>query len=242
MVGIILAAGDGNRLKNSSSEKICKPLLLINGKRLIEYALDNLLQINIDKAYIVVGKEGRFIKEAIGSNYKGLNVSYVTQKEQKGLINALMQALLVIESNEDVVLQLADEIFIKFQKETVVSHLAMSYADFFCGVTYENNPQKIKNNFSVETDDKFALISCTEKPHHINNNIKGTGFCIFRNSALNVLRNIYNENTNTPNDLCDYMSALIANKKRGFVFFVADKEFNINTYYDFEDIIGFLDL
>ncbi len=242
MVGIILAAGDGTRLKDSSSEDFCKPLLKINGKRLIEYALDNLLRLEIDEAYIVVGKEGEMIKGAIGYEYKGLEVSYVTQKEQKGLINALIQALCIIESNEDVVLQLADEIFINLQIETVKSLFAISGADFFCGVTYEENPQKIKNNFSVETDEKFTLISCTEKPCHIKNNIKGTGFCIFRNSALNILRNTYNEITNTPNDLCDYMNALIAKGKKGSVFFVADKEFNINTSFDLEEINSFWNL
>ncbi len=242
MVGIILAAGDGNRLKNSSSENFCKPLLIINGKRLIEYALDNLLQLNIDKAYIVVGKEAELIKNTIGYEYNGLKVDYVTQKEQKGLINALSQALRVVDGDEDVVLQLADEVFINFKKETVISHLKTSDADFFCGVTREEDPQKIKNNFSVETDDNLALTGCTEKPCYVKNNIKGTGFCIFCSSALNVLRDIYDEDANTPNDLCDYMNALIANKRDGYVLFIADREFNINTSFDLDEINNYLSL
>ena len=40
MVGVVLAAGDGKRLKSSTDENRCKPLTEVNGKTLIEYALD----------------------------------------------------------------------------------------------------------------------------------------------------------------------------------------------------------
>ena len=59
MIGVILAAGDGKRLKKSSSEDSCKPLIKIKGKRLIEYSLDNLIELDVEKAFIVVGKDDR---------------------------------------------------------------------------------------------------------------------------------------------------------------------------------------
>ena len=36
MIGIILAAGDGKRLKTSGKEDYCKPLIKVNGKRISE--------------------------------------------------------------------------------------------------------------------------------------------------------------------------------------------------------------
>lgn len=240
MIGIILAAGDGTRLKNSTGENHCKALQKINGTKLIEFALGNLADLDIKKVYIVVGKEGELVKGAIGYNYKGLDVSYVHQKEQKGLVNALIEALRNLEYNNDVILQLADEIFINLKIDTIKSFFPASDTAFYCGVTYEDNSQKIKSNFSVETDENNALVSCIEKPKHVKNNIKGTGFCIFRTSALDILREIYNENTNTPNDLCDYMNTLIQKGKAGSVFVVADKEFNINTSDDLKEIISYL--
>ena len=105
MVGIILAAGDGTRLKNSTGEDCCKALKKINNMHLIEFALNNLVELNIDRVCVVVGKQGALIKEAIGYTYKGMQISYVCQKEQKGLINAFMHGIGSLEENEDVILQ-----------------------------------------------------------------------------------------------------------------------------------------
>ena len=91
MIGVILAAGDGTRLEMSTGQKICKPLRKINNKHLLEYSLDNLIELGATKAYIVVGKQGSLIKDAFGDEYKGLNLCYVYQKEQKGLMNAFLK-------------------------------------------------------------------------------------------------------------------------------------------------------
>ena len=61
MIGIILAAGNGSRLKHSTRENLCKPLLEINQKPLIWYSLENCLLLGIDRVCVVVGKEGEAI-------------------------------------------------------------------------------------------------------------------------------------------------------------------------------------
>ena len=71
MIGVILAAGDGTRLAKSTGQNICKPLRKINNKYLLEYSLDNLIEVGATKAYIVVGKQGNLIKDAFGNEYKG---------------------------------------------------------------------------------------------------------------------------------------------------------------------------
>ena len=72
MIGVILAAGDGTRLKKSTGQDICKSLRTIKDKHLIEFALNNLVDLGITEVYIVVGKQGDLIKNAIGdkSGYK----------------------------------------------------------------------------------------------------------------------------------------------------------------------------
>lgn len=241
MVGVILAAGDGKRLKNSRNEDCCKPLIKINEKSLIAYALDNLAQLKIDEAYIVIGKEGALIKNAIGNEYENIKLHYVYQQEQKGLMDAFVQALKVINRDETVILQLSDEIFIDLKTESVRNAVETEKFDFYCGVTLEENPEKIKNNFSVETDSESLIIKCTEKPEVVTNNIKGTGFSIFSGKTQKIIKGIYESKTNKLYDLCDCFNCLVASGCRGLAFSVAKKEFNINTVSDLTEAESFFE-
>lgn len=240
MVGVILAAGDGKRLKSSSNENRCKPLTEANGKTLIEYALDNLLALKIFKAYIVIGKEGSLIKQAIGDEYKNIEIHYVCQQEQKGLINAFIKALNVINDDETVVLQLSDEIFVNLKTEAIKNALEIEKNDFYCGVTFEENPQKIKNNFSVETDSALLLVKCTEKPEVVIDNVKGTGFSIFNGKTQKLIKETYRLNAEKLYDLCDSFNFLVKSGYHGSALFVAEKEFNINTIADLTEAESYL--
>ncbi len=241
MVGVILAAGDGRRLKNSSNEDCCKPLIKTNRKRLIEYALDNLIELDINEVYIVVGKEGDLIKKILGNEYNGLKIFYVIQQEQKGLINAFIQAIDLIGYDEHVVLQLSDEIFVDLKTELIKNCIKVEPYDFYCGVTYEDNPEKIKCNFSVEVDNKGVIRECIEKPAKVINNIKGTGFCIFNTEALQILKGNNVSKTESLYDLCDYINHLIINNKKGLALHIAEKEFNVNTFADLFEAQNYLD-
>ncbi len=233
MVGVILAGGNGVRLKQSTGEDCCKVLTRLNEKYLIEFALENLVALGVRKVIIVVGAQGGLVCDAIGTHYKGLHISYVVQPVQKGLINALSYAVDKIDG--DIILQLADEVFKGFDTEKVKEIINDLTDDFYCGITYEEDSQKIKNNFSVETLDGVVMKSCTEKPREVTDNIKGTGFCIFQKDCLNILKDVYDESSNTPDTLCDFMNLLISREKRGSIFPIAQKEFNINTFTDLKE-------
>lgn len=239
MVGVILAAGDGRRFKESSKEDFCKPLIKLKGKRLIEYALENFVELGISCVYIVVGKEKDLIEESLCNQYKNLKLVYVVQKQQKGLIDAFMQAVSCMDLDKSVVLQLSDEIFVDLKIEDIKKAISLKEYDFYCGITYEDEAEKIKNNFSVDTDDEGLLIECIEKPIEIINNVKGTGFCIFGSHAVQELRKNYSTSKNI-NDLCDYMNFLVSENKKGFALHIADKEFNINTISDLIEVENYL--
>lgn len=236
MIGVILAAGDGTRLAKSTGQDICKALRNINGKHLLEYSLENLISLGINKAYIAIGKQGDLIKDAFGSEYKSLSLHYVSQKEQKGLMNAFVEALSVIDCNETVVLQLSDEIFIDLNANDIENMVKNEKADFYCGVTPEENVEKIKNNFSVESDENSLMIKCTEKPKIVTNNIKGTGFSIFSNTAVEIIK----EKSTQFVDLCDSFNFFVSAGYKGLVFNVAKREFNINTVEDLNEAEKYL--
>lgn len=233
MIGIILAAGEGNRLKAGGNKDICKPLVIINKKRLIEFSLDNLVELGIERAFIVVGKESRLIKEVVGNRYKEMEINYVSQPEPNGMINAFVRALDAAGYDETVVLQLSDEIFLDLKTEEIKHITQNGEYDFYCGVTFEEDAEKIKSNFSVDINPDNTIYHCTEKPDVVTNKIKGTGFCIATPKSIQLLRDIYNAKTNRPFDLCDYINTIIEKKQRVFALQIAKKEFNINTLEDY---------
>lgn len=79
MQGLILAAGMGNRLgKHTESNTKC--MVKINDKTLIEYTLDALSAIELERVIIVTGYEGRKLQDFIGNNYKGMTIVYVNNE------------------------------------------------------------------------------------------------------------------------------------------------------------------
>lgn len=240
MIGVILAAGDGTRLSISTGQDICKALRKINNTHLIEFALNNLIELDATEVYIVVGKQGDLIKNTIGDKYKNLNVHYVNQPQQKGLMNAFLQALNVMNCSETVVLQLSDEIFIDLDTDPIKNAIKTENVDFYCGVTLEDNHEKIRNNFSVETDGDSVLIKCIEKPQVVTNNVKGTGFTIFNGKTQKVIKEVYDSDPDKLCDLCDCFNYLVKSGYRGLTLNVAKLEFNINTVSDLLEAESFL--
>lgn len=76
MQGLILAAGMGKRLGKYTEDQT-KCMVKVNGKTLIEYALDALSENPISKVIIVVGYEGKKLMDFIGDSYKGMKIEYV---------------------------------------------------------------------------------------------------------------------------------------------------------------------
>ena len=76
MQGLMLAAGMGKRLgkytKNST-----KCMLPVNGKTLLEYAIESLLTANIHKLVLVVGYKGNEVKSFISGKYPEMEIEFV---------------------------------------------------------------------------------------------------------------------------------------------------------------------
>lgn len=76
MQGLILAAGMGNRLgKHTESNTKC--MVKVNDKALIEYTLEALSEIALNRIVIVTGYEGDKLRNFVGNSYKGIPIVYV---------------------------------------------------------------------------------------------------------------------------------------------------------------------
>jgi bifunctional UDP-N-acetylglucosamine pyrophosphorylase/glucosamine-1-phosphate N-acetyltransferase len=90
MKAVILAAGEGNRLKPITSTRP-KPLIPIAGKPLLEHTIIGLKDAGIDHILLIVGYKQNIIKDYFGNGlekYK-VKIEYITQEEYLGTAHAV---------------------------------------------------------------------------------------------------------------------------------------------------------
>jgi choline kinase len=108
MKAIILAAGQGKRLKNVTD--IPKCLLEIQGKKLIQRYLESLERASISEIVLVVGYKKRMVKETVNNiPFSGELKLIENPNYSKGSIFSLWQARR--ELNTDLILMDADVYF-----------------------------------------------------------------------------------------------------------------------------------
>lgn len=110
MIAVILAAGRGVRLR-PLTYKVPKGLIEVDGKILLERSLGNLSKYGIKKAIIVTGYLGNMIKDKLGTDYNGVEINYVENKEyaNTGSMYSFSKAKDFI--NDDVILLESDLLY-----------------------------------------------------------------------------------------------------------------------------------
>ena len=89
---IILAGGLGTRLRPLTNS-VPKPLLHVNGKPIIQYAIDNLVKYGVKEIILSVGFRHEKIQEFFGDGSKfGCKISYCIEKEPLGTGGAVKLA------------------------------------------------------------------------------------------------------------------------------------------------------
>jgi mannose-1-phosphate guanylyltransferase len=105
---MILAAGLGTRLRPLTL-KTPKPLIKLQGKFLISYALDYMFQAGVQKIAINTHYLADQIPKALGDNYKGIPITYIYEPEILGTGGALKNACeQVLGFDEPVLLMNSD--------------------------------------------------------------------------------------------------------------------------------------
>ena len=105
---IILAAGEGKRMK-SSIPKVLSPVLF---EPMVGWVINSVVRCNIDKICVVTGYKHELVKEYLDKlNY---NLESVIQKERNGTAHAVMTAMPFLEKNRggDVLILGGDAPFI----------------------------------------------------------------------------------------------------------------------------------
>lgn len=89
-VAVIQAGGKGTRMVELTGDKIPKPMLMLNGKPMIQWQIENIYKYGITEFIIIVGHLGEKIEEYFGDGSKmGVHIQYIREYEPLGSAGAL---------------------------------------------------------------------------------------------------------------------------------------------------------
>ena len=91
MQGVVPAAGEGTRLRPLTAD-MPKGMVEVAGKPLLTHVFETLLDAGVTELVVAVGYEMDSIVGHYGDEFRGVPVTYVHQREQKGLAHAVLQA------------------------------------------------------------------------------------------------------------------------------------------------------
>ena len=135
MQAIVLAAGQGTRLRPLTDHQP-KCLVEVKGKPLLQYQLEAISDAGIRECIIVIGYRGVQVREAFGSRFRGLSITYVENKLFDRTNNIYSLWLAGREINDDLLLMegdltfepalLADLLVVPYKNAAVVDNFQSS--------------------------------------------------------------------------------------------------------------------
>jgi bifunctional UDP-N-acetylglucosamine pyrophosphorylase/glucosamine-1-phosphate N-acetyltransferase len=173
MHAVVLAAGDGKRLMPLTADRP-KPMVLLNGRPLLEYVFDELPD-DISDIILVVGYRNERIKEHFGDSYKGRPITYLEQKERLGTAHAVHMTRSLI--NEKFLLLNGDDIGDKASFEEGLMY------DYCLFVSEHDEPHRFG---VVEINADNILKRIVEKPEHPATNTVSTGTMVLSPKIFDI--------------------------------------------------------
>jgi bifunctional UDP-N-acetylglucosamine pyrophosphorylase/glucosamine-1-phosphate N-acetyltransferase len=161
MKAVILAAGEGNRLKPITSTRP-KPMIPLAGKPLLEHTILSLKDAGIDEVLLIVGYKKEIIKEYFGNGIDKFNIKieYITQEEYLGTAHAANYAK-EFAKNEPFMLMYGDILVDPIVYKEVLDKFRNSGAEGLISLIEVKNPE-VFGIISLDSNDFVEKI--TEKP------------------------------------------------------------------------------
>jgi glucose-1-phosphate thymidylyltransferase len=184
MKGIILAGGTGTRLLPLTAT-ISKQLLPVYDRQMIFYPLNTLIKAGIKDILIIVSPQhSGFYLNLLGSIFTkwGINLSFVVQKEPRGLPEAFILGENFI-GTDNVVLVLGDNIFEHDFTEDVQSFKSG-------GRVFAKQVSDPERFGVVEFDETGKVLSIEEKPKSPKSDFAIPGIYIYDNRVVEISKNL----------------------------------------------------
>jgi len=174
MKSVILAAGEGTRLRPLTEDKP-KGMVEVDGQPILTHCLEQLAELGTDEFILVVGYMKEEIIDHYGDAFEGIPITYTHQRDQKGLAHAL----LTVEEHvdDDFMLMLGDNIFSANLRD-VIRRQQEDRAD--AAFLVEEVPWENADRYGVcETNPYGEITDVVEKPDDPSSNLVMTGFYTF---------------------------------------------------------------
>lgn len=181
MEAVVLAGGEGSRLR-PLTERRPKPLLHVANRPIVEYVLDALVRAGIDRITLVVGYRGDRVRTHLGSSFRGVDLTYVTQENQLGSGHALLQARDVVESDPFLVVNGDNVIDATVVTDTIETH-ETSDAVATAAVATSPHPQ----DYGAVVADKGYIEAVIENPVEAPSHAVNAGLYVLPHAIFDAL-------------------------------------------------------
>ncbi|TGB02879.1 glucose-1-phosphate adenylyltransferase [Halobacillus salinus] len=227
-VAMLLAGGQGTRLK-SLTKRVAKPAVYFGGKyRIIDFPLSNCTNSGIDTVGVLTQYEPLILNDYIGigspwdldRKYGGVSVLPPFMQSDgggwyTGTANAIYRNLQFLNQYEpEHVLILSGDHIYKMDYSEMLEHHKESGAD--CTISVIEVPWEEANRFGImNANEQGRITEFDEKPEHPKSNLASMGVYIFRGDVLKQYLIEDAENENSSHDFGkDIIPALLRDYKK----------------------------
>ncbi|GIV34041.1 MAG: glucose-1-phosphate thymidylyltransferase [Chitinophagales bacterium] len=171
---IIPVAGAGTKLRPLTYTQP-KALIPVAGKRILDFIMDQLLDLNLNEFVFVIGYLGEKIKQHVENRYPHVKASYAVQSDRLGVGHAIWTAREFVKPDEEVLIVLGDTIVKTDLAEVLKSPRST------LGVKKVDDPRDFG---VVEFDQNGKIVALIEKPRFPKSNMALVGVYKIKESRL----------------------------------------------------------
>ncbi len=228
---ILLAAGLGKRLEPVTSS-LPKPMIMISGKPILEYIINDLKNAGFTDFCLVVGHQNEKIKKYFGNGSSfDIKISYVEQKIFSGTASATKLAKNFV-GDQSFLLYLADTIIPKnlnnHLEKMIKSNNEISI------LSSKILPSQIGNVGTIEVK-KNNVLKITEKDLNSKSHLGWSGIAFFSNDYIFQMIEKLNPSQRGEFEITDAFNLILTNK-------IKIENFTCEGYVDAGTISGLLEL
>jgi len=237
LIAIVMAGGFAKRLWPLTKNK-AKPLLDVNGEKIIEFVLEKIEEVEeIDRVIITTNEKfGKQFEEFL-SGYKGkkkaeLFVEPGLKNEQKlGALGGLAYLIEEKEINEDFLVIGGDNIF-EFDLNELIELFNEKEKKRFCFAVYDIKSLEEAKKFGVvEVDEEGKVTSFVEKPENPESTLISTCCYLFPKKSIRMLKEYLKGNN--PDALGFFVGWLRA-REEIYAMPFSEKWFDIGSFEQLE--------
>lgn len=188
-VGVILAAGEGQRMGEISA-LYPKPVLPVCNHPLVCSHMHLFQQLGIARVIVVVGHQKQKVID-VATDYcpHGMSLTFIEQKERLGIAHALQQTR-EVTAGANLVVVLGDTYFIVDDIKAGLDRLKSGFVDgvgCVLSVRKVQDPEMIRRECTVRFDSEGCLEEILEKPVQPFNDLKPCGIYFFSPAIFDAI-------------------------------------------------------